>query len=345
MSRRAILAVAALLSIGAVVAAVIALGTPSPSPSRAAGSPPTATSPSPSPPSPVRSPAPPGVKPVPPANGTWIGAWVKPTQATPDGRLAAVADFEHRLGRPLDIVHVYHTWDEAFPSADDRAFAAAGKNVLLSWAGTSTTAIAAGQYDDLIRQRARDLKAWGAPVLLEWRWEMDRPNLQAEVNGAQNYIAAWKHIRAIFTAESVSNVSWVWCPLAVGFVDNRAQPFYPGDDQVDWLCADTYPTKAVKPFDVALRPFLGWAAAHPKPIVVGEFGMKKERGEDVRQQWLSAMGTFVATQPKIKALLYFDADHTDSTPSYDMSLRTAPGSMAVFSAISREAHFDVWRRK
>jgi len=284
-----------------------------------------------------------GSKPVPPANGTWIGAWVKPSTDTPDGRLAAVADFERLLGRPLDIVHVYHQWNDPFPSSDDRADAASGKNVLLSWAGTNTGDIAAGRYDGLIRQRAQDLKAWGVPVLLEWRWEMDRPNLQSEIGGAQSYIAAWKHIRAVFTGQQVTNVSWVWCPLAVGFVDNRAQPFYPGDDQVDWLCADTYPTKAVKPFQVAVQPFLDWAKAHPKPIVVGEFGMKVERGEDVRQRWLAAMGTFVATQPKIKALVYFDADHTDSTPSYNMSLRNAPGSMAVFRTIAHESHFDVWR--
>ena len=286
-----------------------------------------------------------GAAPAAPLSGTWIGAWVKPTEATPDGRMAAVADFEHLLGRPLDIVHVYHRWDEPFPSADDRAFAAAGKNVLLSWAGTSTADIAAGRYDDLIGQRADDLKAWGVPVLLEWRWEMDRPNLQGEIGGPQSYIAAWKHIRAVFATRHVTNVAWVWCPLAVGFVDNRAQPFYPGDDQVDWLCADTYPTKAVKPFDVAVGPFLDWAKAHPKPIVIAEFGMKKERGEDVRQKWLADMGRFVATQPKIKALVYFDADNTASTPSYDMSLRTAPGSMAVFRSIAREPHFDVRRSR
>ena len=41
--------------------------------------------------------------------------------------------------------------------------------------------------------------------------------------------------------EGATNVGWVWCPLATGFTDGRAQKYYPGDDQVDWLCADVYP--------------------------------------------------------------------------------------------------------
>ena len=284
----------------------------------------------------------PGTKaPVPPAEGAWIGAWVKPEVATPEGRLAAVADFESQLGRPLDVAHVYHRWEDEFPSSDDRALAADGKTVLLSWAGTDTRQIQLGLYDDLIRERARDLKRWGAPVLLEWRWEMDRPNLQAEIWSPEDYIAAWKHIRAIYQQEQVQNVGWVWCPLAAGFGPGRAQPYYPGDDQVDWLCADTYPGPTVQPFAEAVGPFLEWARGRPHPILIGEFGMRESLGEVTRQEWLTATGEFVKTQPQIKGLVYFDSDRTESpTDSYDMSLRNAPGSMAVFSRIAREPYFS-----
>lgn len=279
--------------------------------------------------------------PQPAQKGAWVGAWVKPTVMSQSGRVAAVSAFEQQLGRPLDVVHVYHDWEDQFPTDSDRQFASEGSIVLLSWAGTDTRVIQSGRYDDLIRRDAQALKAWNAQVLLEWRWEMDRPNLSSQIWSAQDYIAAWKHIRAIFADVGVSNVGWVWCPLGVGFDTGRAQPFYPGDDQVDWVCADVYPGKTIKPFEVAAGSFLGWAKDHPKPIIIGEFGMKEERGEQTRQQWLRQLRTYVKTQPQIKALVYFNADNRDAGKSYNMDLTTSPGSMAAFRELANDPYFTV----
>jgi len=282
--------------------------------------------------------------PRPPATGAWLGAWVKPTLPTPDGRLAAFSDYESQLGRRLDLAHTYRRWDDAFPREDDLALAAGGRTVLLSWGGTDTRQIQSGLYDDLIRARAQALKRWGAPVLLEWRWEMDRPNLQGEIWSPADYIAAWKHIRALFDQERVDNVGWVWCPLATGFVDGRAQAYYPGDEQVDWLCADVYPGRTVQPFADAAAPFLAWAREHPLPVVIGEFGMQVALGEQARQEWLAATGAFVRTQPQIKGLVYFDSDSDDPRDPYDMSLRNAPGSLAVFRELAADPYFRTARR-
>lgn len=280
--------------------------------------------------------------PRPPEQGAWIGAWAKPALGTAQSRMSALAEFEHQLGRQVDVAHVFHEWRDEFPTEDDRAFAAGGRTVLLSWAGTDTRHLQSGADDELIRARARALKEWGAPVLLEWRWEMDRPNLRAEVWSAEDYVAAWKHLRAVFAEEGVDNAAWVWCPLASGFADGRAQAFYPGDDAVDWVCADTYPGRTVKPFSVAVGPFLDWAQHRPKPVLIGEFGMKESRGEQRRQDWLAETAAFVKTVPQIKGLVYFDSDRTgaDRKP-YDMSLRNAPESMAMFARTARDPWFDV----
>jgi hypothetical protein len=279
--------------------------------------------------------------PQPPKDGAWVGAWVKPDEMSQSGRIAAVTTFQKALGRTLDIVHVYHDWDERFPTESDREFAKQGSVILLSWAGTDTRAIQSGQYDDLIRTNAETLKAWGVPILLEWRWEMDRPNLRSQVWTAGDYIAAWKHIRSIFADVGVPNVGWVWCPLAIGFDTNRAQPFYPGDDQVDWICADVYPTWRQRSFKEASASFLAWAKDHPKPIIIGELGVQAAHGEQTRQDWLSAMASFVKTQPQIKALVYFNADNSNNDKPYDMSLLNAPGSLEVFKQMAHDPHFDV----
>ena len=51
------------------------------------------------------------------------------------------------------------------------------------------------------------------------------------------------------------------------------------------------------------------------------------------------------SRPQIKALVYFDADRSDAdAKSYDMSLRNAPGSMAVVQRARRDPYFD-WARR
>ena len=284
--------------------------------------------------------------PQPPKKGVWVGAWVKPDEMSQAGRTAAVTGFESALGRPLDIVHIYHDFDEEMPTESDKTFADNGATILLSWAGADTRSIQQGTYDDVIKKQAAALKGWDAKILLEWRWEMDRLNLQSQIWSAQDYIAAWKHIRAIFAAEGATNVGWVWCPLAVGFDTNRSQPFYPGDDQVDWVCADVYPGNTIKPFETGAASFLNWAKDHPKPIIIGEFGIKQARGEETQEQWLNEVKAYVPTVPQIKALVYFNADNSEQEKKpYNMSLLSSPTALAAFKSLAADPYFDVYRKK
>jgi hypothetical protein len=276
--------------------------------------------------------------PQPPKTGAWVGAFVKPALVSQTGRVSAVTQLETAIGRPLDVVHVYHDWAEQMPTDSDKEF---GKNsvVLLSWSGADTRAIQEGQYDAVIKQQADALKTWDAKILLEWRWEMDRPNLQSQIWSPQDYIAAWKHIRAIFAAQGATNVGWVWCPLATGFTDGRAQKYYPGDDQVDWLCADVYPGNQVASFADAAAPFLNWARSHAKPIIIGELGIQKARGEATQQQWISGMATFVKTVPQIKGLVWFNGNYPDQKKPYDMSLLDSAPALSAFKGLAAQPYY------
>jgi hypothetical protein len=244
--------------------------------------------------------------PLVPATGALLGAYVRPVRYTAADQILAVQSFQRQVGHQLSLVHVYHPWANNFPSPADTYFADNGQALLLTWGGEpSTTDILAGRYDAMIRARAVALKAMHRPVLLEWRHEMDRPDLQGVMHSAADYVAAWKHIRAIFSSAGATNVSWVWCPTAWGFTTGRAAPYYPGDQEVDWICADAYsPTPAV-PLSSVLGAFLKWAAAHPKPIVIGEFGVSGNQAGWAA--WLTQVGEMVRQHPQIKALAYFDS--------------------------------------
>lgn len=246
-----------------------------------------------------------------PASGAFLGAYVEPAEYTASDEIAAVNSFQHALGRPIALVHVYHRWGSPFPDAADRYFVRSGKVLLLTWSGTpDTRKIIAGDYDALIRSRAQAVKRLGGPILMEFRHEMDRPNLQWAVHGPTDYIAAWDHIRAIFAQVGATNVGWVWCPTGYGFAVGRAQAFYPGDKEVDWVCADIYSPSAAQSLQDAAAPFLSWARHTGKPILIGEFGVGGSPSTWPR--WLRAAGDLPAIDHQIKAMAYFDANGTDS---------------------------------
>lgn len=284
-----------------------------------------------------------GNGPKPPADGAWVGAAVQPTTFSPAGRIQAFQSFEHATGRRLDIVHTYHQWQAPFPDAVDEHFLDLGQQVLIGWAGSDCPGIAAGRYDALIRQRARDVEALGKPVLIAFRWEMDRPNLRSQVRSAADYVAAWKHTRKVFAEVGATDVGWVWAPTAKGMTDGYAQQFYPGDDQVDWIGVDAYTGPQLRPFATVLAPFMRFVGEHPgKPVMVAEFGLADRDGR--RPAWLAAAQKYVRQQPRIKAVLYFNGN-TQQRAKAQLALQPSRTGRAAFHAWLADPYFNTSKLK
>jgi hypothetical protein len=275
-----------------------------------------------------------GWGPAPPARGAWLGAWVNSGDHTRDGRVAAVENFETLIGRPLTIAHVFHGWDDPFPGAADLSFVAQGKLLLLSWSGADTREIVSGVYDPLIRARAEAVRSLGVPILLRFRWEMDRPNLREQVHSPVDYIAAWKHVRGIFAAAGATNAGWVWCPLATGFTDGRAQSYYPGDDQVDWVCADAYAGREMRRFAEVMAPFMRWAARRPRPVMLGEFGVTEGRPGE-KAAWFRDARSYVLAYPQVRGLVYFSA-RQDGKQGYDFTVDSSAAALHAFRELVGE---------
>jgi hypothetical protein len=276
--------------------------------------------------------------PQPPATGAWVGAWVKPTMPNQQGRVTAVGALEQAIGRPLDLVHVYHQWGDSFPSVADIEFVQQGKILMISWSGTDTRNILSGADDRQITARAAAIKLLGAPVLLRWRWEMNRPNLQKSIVSPADYVAAWKHIRSIFTTVGATNVGWVWCPIATGFLATNGPAYYPGDDQVDWLCTDVYPGPSHASFAAVSTEFMTWATTHAKPIVIAEYGSESSNPD--KAQWIMGAAAYARAHPQIKAMVYFDADRVENGVTRDFRLEGTTGPLNAFHAMAMDAYFD-----
>ncbi len=287
---------------------------------------------------PQAHPSPPPV----PASGAYFGAYSLHGRAIQQNFLASFSDLQQDACRPLDIAHVYLQWNHPFPTAYALALARSGHYLLISVKGTDIPEMASGQDDAIITSTARQIAQVHYPVFLEFRWEMDRPNIADVVSSPAAYIAAWDRMRRLFTAAGVTNASWVWCPTAAGFALGRAQPFYPGDSEVDWICADAYPDptlpdSAQEQPGALLAPFLAWAKEHDKPVMIGEFGVSHVYSPDQRAAWLRAALPALSS-PQIKAVVYFDGA-VGSRPYWTWEIGPDSGVIGAFRALATDPHF------
>jgi hypothetical protein len=280
-----------------------------------------------------------GGKVVPPKAGTWVGTYEEQSgsQLVKQNRLL---DLEELLGREVDVDHNYTGWNESFPGWREQWDIVHGRVPFVSWAKARTSAVNSGRYDGMIKQRAAEVKDFGHPILLEWFWEMDGNRNRHIAGSPASYIAAWRRIHRIFDRAGVTNVSWVWCPNAWGFATGDAQKYYPGDEYVDWICANGYnwaPDRKGdewRSFEWIFQDFYDWAAGRGKPLMVGEFGVQ-ERKPGEKAQWLrEAADTLKTKFTEIKAVVYFNVKKR-----YDWRLDTN-SSRGAFKYLAKELRPD-----
>ncbi len=226
---------------------------------------------------------------------------------------------EQAAGRQLDIGHVFHSWDTAIPTEDDLMHLEDGRILMISWNGTDTIEIQNGQHDDWIRTQAASVRDLEQPVMLRWLWEMDANRRRAWVHSGEDFIAAWLHVRSIFDEVGADNAEFVWCPNEFLFWDGGdPTPWYPGDENVDWLCADGYNwadsinSPEWVDFNDIFGDFYAWAEPRGLPIIIGETGSNEALdAPQGKASWFRNLPALLQNDlPEIDAVVYFDKDFT-----------------------------------
>ena len=300
-------------------------------------------------------------------DGCYLSAFVSPpTESTTQYFVNAdgLAAYENKIGRKLAIVMIFLAWGkkesmQPFPKAWCQAMSEHGAIPHITWepwdfVKTSESyrnpKIAAGLWDDYIRSWARDIKAWGQPLFLRWGHEMNADWYPWAggicEGGAPAYVAAYRHIVELFRAEGASNVIWIWCPDTVIWNSQQApfkyEPYYPGDDVVDWIAFDGYnfaqdadPTKPWVPFTKLYADIYERCSKlnTKAPFMIGEFASGEKGGS--KAQWITDAYAAIQTQfPRIKAVTWFDIDKESHWP-VDSSVE----SLAAFRAAVGDGYF------
>lgn len=283
---------------------------------------------------PFATPTPVGIE-TPPSGTNYLGVYVAIN--SPSGTIYTL---EKLVGRKFAMNVHYQDWTGLFPSAAESGDLTNGRLPLESWdCGFSNADIVSGAEDPLIVTRAQAIRSFGHPVFMRYMWDMNQVASGTRTQcydpatdnsdgtfSASEYVAAWKHIRAIFTQQGVTNVVWVWNVSANG-VDPTA--YYPGDSQVDWIGIDAFDTTG-NGLAATLGPTYALIASHAKPTLV----LTGEGAPGQPAFFQTAPTTLQSQFPLVRSLLYYDG----ATAPYFFSL--SPSGVNAFTTMGALPFFS-----
>jgi beta-mannanase len=248
----------------------------------------------------------------------------RPWQA---GDLEQVNAFEQDARAHAEIVMWFADWAHVadFDPRQAADVAARGSTPEISWEPWDSTRplgtpqpgfqlrdIIRGAHDRYIQRWAREIAAYGQPLLLRFAQEMNgRMYPWAEStngNRAGQFVAAWRHVHAIFERAGATNVLWVWSPVAG---DIRSEQ-YPGPSFLDvvglsgFIADRSVFGRPYRSFTTAFGPSLDalHALAPDKPVSLAEVAAAQSGGD--KAAWITGMFRDIERRPYIQSIVWFN---------------------------------------
>lgn len=177
-----------------------------------------------------------------------FGAYTAGMDATP-GRLPALG---RTLGQTLSIASVFRGQGDVWPGPVEAALTPTGGTLLVSWHldYRSYSYWASSSSRAEIAAVARRVKAFGRTVAIRpWAemngdWQPFQPTAAPVAGYASGYaafIAAWRNLVSVFSAEGVTNVRWVFNPTTDTYAETTdVRRIWPGSSYVHVLGLDGY---------------------------------------------------------------------------------------------------------
>jgi hypothetical protein len=256
----------------------------------------------------------------------------------------AIADYSRDIGIPPKIVMYFQPWRTANGNCSTfneypflpRNVANAGAIPMITWeplqdglgsqnaAEFSYTRILSGAHDECIAKTARDVRAFGSPVMIRFAHEMNGQSNTwtgiANGNNPAGYVQIFRRIVDMFRAEGATNVRFLWSPdhaspPEVATPSNEIRNYYPGDGYVDLIGVSGYNwgndplrgggwvsgEQVFKNFlQTMVRTYAG------KPIVITEIGSVPSYGVFSRSLWYSDTMHYLASRPEVKGIVWFN---------------------------------------
>ena len=295
------------------------------------------------------------------------GAWLGVAPGAHDHSLSRrqqLAAFEANAGRKMDVMHVYHTDGQLFPTSDEVAMAreSGRKRVLfVNWKPSSSKswkAVAAGDptVDAQIDKLSAHIKStFPERFFLSIFHEPENDVNPTAGSGwtAADYRAMYRHVALRLKANGTDNA--ILTMVYMGFAKWGAQPWfndlYPGHDVVDWLGYDPYASVDSDSSDFALMVnktlgmYAGWPGFYSwaqqrvpgKPMVLAEWGVAESASNpDGKADFFRGVVADAKNFPRLKAMVYFDSAVAHNG---DTRIMSSAMSLAGFKDMAADPYF------
>lgn len=244
-----------------------------------------------------------------------------------------------QLGHPYRIDQQFFAWKDSLLVGSPAPLP--GQLLMVSWRGTYYRQILDGSQDTWIAEQADRLRQYGKTVLLRWGWEMNGDWFvwggASNGNDPSGFVAAWRHIHAIFAQHGATNVRWVWGPNRNSNPDTRwndVRHYYPGDRYVDWIAVSGYSYGTKSP-DQLFDQVYGLGT--DKPFMLAETGVRADA--TFAAHWVGQLRQWVLRHPRTRAVIWFDTDTSQSTAA-NWRIDATPQLLAAVKAMAADPRFQ-----
>jgi hypothetical protein len=175
---------------------------------------------------------------------TRVASYLGVYESGTPGTYQPVSAFGQAAGRPPNLVGYYSGWGEHFATSFATTVHRHGAVTILQMDPTDAAipGIAAGHYDDYLRSYADTVHDFGYPVVIGFGHEMNADWYSWGYRHVppKVFVAAWRHLVALFRDEGADNVTWLWTLQADEPGTGPIAAWWPGSAYVTWVGIDGY---------------------------------------------------------------------------------------------------------
>lgn len=251
-----------------------------------------------------------------------------------------VAEFSAMAGHQPNLVGYYSGWAEPFniSFADLMHKHGATPFVQIDPLFASMSGIAAGTYDDYLRSYADSVRSFGHPVVIGFAHEMNGSWYPWGYHHVQpaTFVAAWRHIVALFASQGALNVTWLWTINDDRPGTGPIKAWWPGQRYVTWVGIDGYyygPSETF--FSIFGKTIAQVRAFTGRPVLLSEVAVGPDAGQARKIPDLFAGMREYGTL----GLVWFDIAqhqgtyhqdwHIEDNPAAEMAFRRAASALTL----------------
>jgi len=191
---------------------------------------------------------------------------------------AGIKQFARTVGRQPNLVSYYSGWYEPFQTAFAETAASNGATTIVQIDPTniSLARIAASRYDRYLIRYAKEVAAFGRPVVISFGHEMNGfwESWGYTHTPAPVFRAAWRHIVDVFRQNGATNVKWLWQVNSVSKKTGPIHDFWPGAKYVNWVGVSGYYYLPGETFKYIFEPVISQVQKFTNaPILIAETGV------------------------------------------------------------------------